>query len=90
MRGSHEVRVEMRFMEVLSIRHDLIERSAMNEVRFGGVELRPLITSESNGLCSSPCKPREVKDCRLQLETEPILRAYVHKPRLSRQAFAKR
>jgi hypothetical protein len=50
MRGSHEVRVEMRFMEVLSIRHDLIERSAMNEVRFGGVELRPLITSESNGL----------------------------------------
>jgi len=37
-------------MEVLSIRHDLIERSAMNEVRFGGVELRPLITSESNGL----------------------------------------
>jgi hypothetical protein len=54
MRGSHEVRVEMRFMEVLSIRHDLIERSAMNEVRFGGVELRPLITSESNGLCSSP------------------------------------
>ncbi len=50
MHGSHEVWVEMRFMEVLSIRHDLIERSPMNQVRFGGVELRPLITSESNGL----------------------------------------